>query len=274
MHDPAFHLLRFSPVLAVLASLALTFWMTRRHAASSGEPHTVVRTASLNAAADTNRSWWLGLLSTLIPLAATTSVLATHWQSIPQRFPTRWDLHGQPNGWSNRTLPGVFGPLLFVFVLTLGMGLLTELSARSSPGHPGRATMIRTTRTILIAVSWFVTIMFCSVGLLPLTPHSKKFAPLLVIGVLLFILGLAGYAVYQSKRTAGAIAASRNSTEDRFWKAGCFYYNPDDSALMVPKKRGLGYTFNFAHRACWLILAAILLLPLSLPLLSHLSHTH
>lgn len=47
------------------------------------------------------------------------------------------------------------------------------------------------------------------------------------------------------------------------WKMGIFYYNPKDPALMVPKKSGLGWTFNFGHKSAFvflfLILAAIVL---------------
>jgi uncharacterized membrane protein len=31
---------------------------------------------------------------------------------------------------------------------------------------------------------------------------------------------------------------------DSFWKAGIFYYNPSDPALLVRKRSGLGYTMN------------------------------
>jgi uncharacterized membrane protein len=47
------------------------------------------------------------------------------------------------------------------------------------------------------------------------------------------------------------------------WKWGIFYFNPDDPALFIPKRSGLGYTLNFGRRGSWalmaLLLAAILL---------------
>lgn len=67
------------------------------------------------------------------------------------------------------------------------------------------------------------------------------------------------------------IVASQNSTDGRFWKAGLFYFNPGDSALMVPKRQGFGYTLNFGRPVCWVIFALILLLPLILPLFLHVS---
>jgi uncharacterized membrane protein len=48
-------------------------------------------------------------------------------------------------------------------------------------------------------------------------------------------------------------------TPDDAWKWGLIYYNPDDSALIVEKRFGLGYTFNFANRWAWVLLAVLLL---------------
>jgi len=47
------------------------------------------------------------------------------------------------------------------------------------------------------------------------------------------------------------------------WKAGVFYVNPDDPALFVPKRFGIGYTLNFAHPLSWLILGLSILGPLA-----------
>ncbi|MBX6342828.1 MAG: hypothetical protein IRY97_10250, partial [Thermomicrobiaceae bacterium] len=44
------------------------------------------------------------------------------------------------------------------------------------------------------------------------------------------------------------------------WIAGFIYYNPDDPALMVPKRFGVGWTLNFARPAAWIFLAAVVLL--------------
>ena len=48
-------------------------------------------------------------------------------------------------------------------------------------------------------------------------------------------------------------------TEDRFWKLGAFYFNPDDPAVLVEKRFGLGYSVNFARPAAWMIILIPLL---------------
>src|SRR5436309_3070492 len=37
----------------------------------------------------------------------------------------------------------------------------------------------------------------------------------------------------------------------QFWVAGGFYVNRDDPRLLVEKRSGLGWTFNFAHPISW-----------------------
>ena len=46
---------------------------------------------------------------------------------------------------------------------------------------------------------------------------------------------------------------------DEAWK-GIFYSNPDDPALFVPKRFGIGYTFNFGNPWSWAVLALIFLM--------------
>jgi len=48
--------------------------------------------------------------------------------------------------------------------------------------------------------------------------------------------------------------------------SGPFYANPDDPALFVPKRYGIGYTLNFGNPLCWIVVALILAI-LSVPLI-------
>jgi uncharacterized membrane protein len=52
-------------------------------------------------------------------------------------------------------------------------------------------------------------------------------------------------------------------TPDRCWKAGIFYVNPADPALFVEKRLGIGYTLNFGNPWSWIVLASVILIPIS-----------
>jgi uncharacterized membrane protein len=51
-------------------------------------------------------------------------------------------------------------------------------------------------------------------------------------------------------------------TEDRCWKVGFIYVNPEDPAIFVEKRFGIGYTLNFGRPGSWMLLSGLLLLPL------------
>jgi len=46
-------------------------------------------------------------------------------------------------------------------------------------------------------------------------------------------------------------------TPDNCWRWGIFYVNPDDPALFVKKRYGLGHTLNFGKRWSWAIVALL-----------------
>ncbi len=55
--------------------------------------------------------------------------------------------------------------------------------------------------------------------------------------------------------------------DDRYWYGGFFYNNPDDPAMFVPKRYGLGWTVNFGNPKGRLIFIGMLLIPLVIALL-------
>jgi len=210
------------------------------------------------------------LLSTLLPLAGTAVLLHLRWRSLPQRFPIHWGIDGQANRWAERTPGSVFGFLVFALVLVLLFGLIGEIVARSSPGYEGRDAAIRTTRVALVGAGWVVTMLVSAIGLLPLSSNPTNLVPLVAVAAIVFSMGLIGFSAWRMNGINQTLIAGQNSTDARFWKAGLVYYNPADSALMVPKRNGLGgYTLNFGRPVSWLLLAVILMLPLILPLLIH-----
>jgi uncharacterized membrane protein len=265
---------------AVLISISLSFcmalvifiyWVQRRRSlVSSGETRRVVRSASLKTTTDEVASgWWIGLLSTFLPIVGTGSLLAMRWQKIPGRFSIHWGLDGHVNGWAERSVGGVFGFLFAASILVIVVGLMGELVARSSPGHEGRSAMIRTTRSTLLACAWLITIVLCGTSVLPLIPDPSNLVPIVAMAVTVFSVGMAGYFILRWMRMSGVIAAAQDSTDRRFWKAGILYYNSEDSALWVPKRYGLGYTLNFGRPVSWLVLGLILLVPATILFFVH-----
>jgi len=254
-----------------MALVILVFWVRRRRSlALDNEPHRVVRLASLKSTTEESRSGWqIGLLSTFLPMAGTASLLVARWQRIPSRIPIHWDLYGGPNGWAERSVGSIFGLLFASFLMVLVFGFIGELIVRSSPGHDGRTAVIRAIRSVLLACAWMITILFCATSLLPLAPDPSKLIPLVAIAETVFSVGILGFVAIRWLQMPEAIAAAQDSTDPRFWKAGLVYYNPEDSALWVPKRFGFGYSLNFGRPVSWLVLGLFLLLPFAISLFVH-----
>ncbi len=49
-------------------------------------------------------------------------------------------------------------------------------------------------------------------------------------------------------------ARTEKRPPDEGWK-GIFYSNPEDPALLVPKRFGIGWTLNFGNPWSWVVLA-------------------
>jgi hypothetical protein len=66
------------------------------------------------------------------------------------------------------------------------------------------------------------------------------------------------------------LAIEKQKPPEDGWK-GIFYSNPDDPALFVPKRYGIGYTLNFANPWSWAVLVLILAM-VAVPLILSVAH--
>jgi uncharacterized membrane protein len=57
--------------------------------------------------------------------------------------------------------------------------------------------------------------------------------------------------------------------DDINWKLGMFYFNPDDPAIMIPKRMGVGWTLNFGHPISFIIIGAVIFIPQIIKKFSH-----
>ncbi len=231
---------------------------------------------------------WPLQLGPFAALAGAALYLRSRWASLPERFPIHWRLDGRPNGWANRNAAGVYGPLLIAAVVAGSMALFAVLLRRRSgqiqAGEPAEAErrFRRATLWTLVGTEYFIALVFTWVGLLPLSaaasggpPGPPPLVPFFVLTltfVTVVTIGMVRAAQARGRAAHGARHAGHGEapfgdrSPDRCWKAGIFYVNPDDPALFVEKRFGIGYTLNFAHPLSWLILGLSILAPLAVTL--------
>jgi uncharacterized membrane protein len=242
------------PMLVVVGGGGFSYWLKFREV----HEHFGVRAAEIRGAElskqPSHANFILALcLPPFLAIGAAALYLQAHWGQIPEAFPVHWGADGQPNGWSHRTWHGVFGPLLLCTALNLfllGLGWLFT--------HASRRTVMR-----------FVTVRFTQYMLYPLTFTILLVALLPVVstplwlGPLVMLVSIGAIMVWgyrQLRAPAGDAVPEPQS--DSYWKAGMFYYNPNDPAIFVSKRVGIGYTVNFANKISWLVMVGLLLVAL------------
>ena len=92
----------------------------------------------------------------------------------------------------------------------------------------------------------------------------------LVCGLLIVLIL---FLLTQRPRTSAGTPADHGLTggilrdDDRYWYGGFFYNNPDDPAVFVPRRYGLGWTVNLGHPRGRPFLTVMLAVPLALAIL-------
>jgi len=204
----------------------------------------------------------------LVPLAMLAGAalyVHLHWNEIPARFPVHWGIDGTANGWSTRSLPGVYRPLI---IGSMGVLFLMAISAISSWGSRKNAFSAASKITV-IAVSFVIAAAFSWVGLLPFHAHSMRGVLCLDVASFGF---LAAMVCPSLLRHAESGTDTGEITPDACWHGDQFYYNPNDPALFVEKRIGIGVTINFGNPRSWIVLALTLLFIALVFLVSRFTH--
>ena len=253
-------------------------------------PHAVrpstLRTASLDINQVRLPGGWPVQAGPFAILLGSYAYLWSHWSQVPSRYPIHWNLEGVANGWADkRTMLGVEGFLAFAAMLS---GLLflnyfiahhTRQVQATRAGGKCEQDHQSSNLACLTITGYILAVAFSLANLMALHPTPAYGA---LMSITIIFAGLIGLALMIWKRmsvpepTKEALVDSRGDpigdrTEDRYWRLG-FYVNPNDPALMVEKRFGIGYTFNMAHPKAWLLFVGIVGVALLWPLILLVHH--
>ncbi|AGL18678.1 DUF5808 domain-containing protein [Actinoplanes sp. N902-109] len=189
---------------------------------------------------------WSGLAQPLTVLVVTAAVGAWRYPHLPPSTVLHFDTGGTPD-WTVPTSPAVaFLPVYGQLVVTV-ISIAAAVRARRPRAAPA-----------LLTLGMCVNIAFALLAVQQWWGGDRLRWPLLVGALTATILG-AGLTLVTAAR-AGA-AAPGGSDDDRYWRNDLFYSNPDDPNVLVPKRIGIGLTFNFGHPMAKVWLAVLVALP-------------
>src|SRR5262249_8761802 len=156
---------------------------------------------------------------------------------FPSPMPVHWDAAGRPNGYFPRT------PLAMAFPLILFGGILLLLDGIVASGSvTGPPAMTEAVRRMLAPIRWCLALMAFPTAFAPI------WGPLPVLVAAVVLVLLVGIQIARAPRMTPASGEG--------WH-GLLYVNPADPRLVVPKRSGLGWTFNFAKPIAWVLLVVL-----------------
>jgi uncharacterized membrane protein len=210
----------------------------------------------------------------LILLTAAVYV-GLHWDDVPARFPTHWNLAGRADGWTAKSVGGVFRGLsiglvacammLFTSYAVLHWTRLPRVTGTAGQQHRRvrQVNLIATLASeylIALLMAWTMAVSMFSGQGAPRLPLAFRVAP--------FALVIAGTLVIRVMRRGAADGGPPvgDTTPDSCWIFGRLYVNRTDPALFVERRMGLGYTLNLGNPWAWLVIITFIV-ALSIPLL-------
>ena len=195
---------------------------------------------------------------------------------MPDKLPMKYNFNGEVTRYATKSFKVLLFAPIIQTIITFLMAFIYWITGKSKQQiNPSNLEQNR-----IFKYSWSAFIMFMGslvllifafmqlsftgiikdVRLIRIIPLTIAAIIIIAAIVLSIITGQGG------SRIRTAVSKSGNSVrgdDDKYWKLGIFYYNPDDPALFVEKRFGIGWTSNFAKPMSWaLILGIVIVLPL------------
>jgi uncharacterized membrane protein len=206
-----------------------------------------------------------------------------YYPHIPLIFPTHFGASGLPDAYSRKTVLSVFlvpiiGAVITAFIILLAYAI-SRTSIREDMGvkHAGQRTVIFRHRMVLLIsiIPVFINITFAlssfeewelihnlNIAIL----ISPVLALVVVIMIVSFTTGQGGSNIRIRGNNETEISKEPlrdTSDDDRYWKGGVIYINRNDGRILVPKRFGVGFTFNMGNPVAIAIFAIIIAIPVS-----------
>ncbi|MBV8588033.1 MAG: hypothetical protein JO308_17225 [Verrucomicrobia bacterium] len=270
--------IKFAPagIWIQVAASFIAFYRARQRALPSAVPPTMIREAELR-----NHDWiipggWIAAAGPFILLAVSATYFWIHgaglWRTVgPSGRPSAHALGAYII--STAGILTAFSLMLYGLahwvrpVYAAGPERVRELKFRRTVS----ALILLTEYVLAIQASWItltrghagITVVFFPVFLVVI---------LMIAVVFLARLGQGGSRIPVAHEDGPEPMSSRipvgDRTLDRYWKLGVFYFNRDDSTVIVEKRFGVGYSLNFARPMAWFVIFLLLFSAL-IPFLAH-----
>lgn len=217
----------------------------------------------------------------VLPMLLSVSLMVYTWlnyDKLPPMIPVHWGANGMADAWTGKTwVTAVSTPITFFIMQWLFAGVIDAMKQSGirvsvnmrEQSIERQLTIRRFSNWFFVGLTYVLTAVMTVVQLSIIHEQLSKSSVLtpVFLGVTLFTLGgvlLYAWQMYKMRLRFPKELQSNlmDVDEDRFWKGGLIYYNPDDPSVFVEKRFGIGWTMNMANKRGYVtfVLPLILLL--------------
>lgn len=265
-------------VLVISTGLYLTFYFRMKKlrpslpAAPSSPAVIAVDTGFRRQRLTLSGKWFLIHAVIIVVSAALT---LSQYASIPDTVAMKFDFSGQVVNSAAKSYRVVLFPNVMQVILTLLFWFVNwsihhskqQLQA-SDPERSLRqnAAFRRRWSVFTVTSSLALILMFSFIQVNMIRPMDNGVIMLVSLAVPVLIVLFAIVLSFTTGQGGSRIGRGRilghggtaPVQDDRYWKLGAIYFNPQDPTLFVEKRTGIGWTMNFANPISWLTLLGIL----------------
>lgn len=280
-----FNLLYGGGIMVTILVLSSNYVVTHSRVKALKAQHQWTRNLKQQVVVDTsqeNRTHYLSYAWFAIPgliTLATWLITLSAFERMPHQLPQRTGFGGEVLQWASKSFGSAFAlPLTQLGMLALFFFIMVVIRKARKLIDPSRPEVsvrrhqtanLRWSLYILATAVWMVTYFaVLQAQLLQLISLSVSghyaLHSLSVAGPLLGIFVVAWYTGQSAERVKVEVDENVEPgllpvDDDHYWKWGLFYYNPNDPAIWIEKRFGIGWTLNFANPLAVGVLVVLLL---------------
>ncbi len=228
----------------------------------------------------------LWLLLYPIIICITLAVGFMLYDQIPMKVAMQYDFDGHVTRYAEKSYNLIFfAPVVQAFlalVMSLVYWMLRRTRPELDPNHAGKSvkqnTVFRYRWSLFIVFGGVIMMLMFLItqlsyaSLLPTWAVTwiPMIAPALLIVAVIVLTITTGQSGSRVKVTVNEDGTKKtfNRNDDAYWRLGSFYVNPNDPAIFVEKRFGVGFTMNWAKPMSWIIIIGFLGITLAIVLLT------
>ncbi|WP_433042682.1 DUF1648 domain-containing protein [Dactylosporangium sp. CS-033363] len=217
---------------------------------------------------DPPRFPWAWLVPALPVVAATVVIGVLRYPSMPESLVMHYAADGTADRVAAKSVWTAFSLVFVQAGITALLAGIAALVVRGradlDPARPAgsarwhrRYTML--SAKALLGLTAAIDLGMLGSSLIMWTGTVARWSALVIVVPILAAVAVTVTILARNNRdrSEGEDTGMVHRDDDRFWRGGLFYVNREDSALMVPRRFGIGWTLNLANPRVLILLAGI-----------------